>query len=150
MFDSVNYLLKPSQITQMLEQVYTALADKGLFIFDISTLFNSEENFADVCSLSHNKDSYLLHQAWFEPVKTRQNSSLTSFHRDFIGYSYQYELHKQRVYMCTDLVSIIHNSPLKLKAIHNAESKINYYPRHINGIDDKYSRLFFILQKEQV
>jgi SAM-dependent methyltransferase len=150
MFDSVNYLTKSAEISKMLEQVYVALADKGLFIFDISTLFNSEENFADICSLSHHKEGYLVHQAWFDPVKNRQNSGLTSFRKDFISYNYQYELHHQRVYLCTDLISLIHKSPLKLKAIHSTESKTNYYPRHINGIDDRYSRLFFILRKESV
>ncbi len=150
MFDSVNYLVKSAHISQMLEQVHLALADGALFIFDISTLFNSEENFADICSLSHHKEGYLVHQAWYDPVKSRQNSSLTSFKQDFLGYSYQYELHKQRVYLCSELITLIHKSPLKLRAIHSTESKINFYPRHINGIDDKYSRLFFILQKEKI
>ncbi|MCK9309702.1 MAG: hypothetical protein M0P99_05465, partial [Candidatus Cloacimonetes bacterium] len=64
------------------------------------------------------------------------------------AYSQQYELHQQRVYLCADLISLILRSNFKLKAIHSSESKLNFYPRHIYGLDDKYSRLFFILKKE--
>lgn len=148
MFDSVNYLTKSKQVSTMLQEVYTALAEGGLFIFDISTLFNSEENFADTCSLTHSNESYMVHQAWFEPVRNKQSSALTSFSKGFIGYSYQYELHEQRVYMCADLINLIHKSEFKLKAIHSSESKVNLYPKHIGGIDDRFARLFFVLKKE--
>lgn len=148
MFDSVNYLLKVSDISRMLERVHACLKVGGIFIFDISTVFNSEENFADVCNLSKHKEGYLVHKAWFDPDKARQYSSLTCFKKEFIGYSFQHEMHKQRVYWCHELISLIEKSPLKLKAIHSSESKINFYPRHIQGIDDKYSRLFFILQRD--
>ncbi|GAB1468487.1 hypothetical protein MASR2M64_12170 [Candidatus Cloacimonadota bacterium] len=148
MFDSVNYLTRGTHFIKMLEQAYNALAVNGLFIFDISTRFNSEENFADICNLSHHKEGYLVHQAWYDPIKKSQNSSLTSFKKDFIAYSQQYELHQQRVYLCADLISLILKSNFKLKAIHSSESKLNFYPRHIYGLDDKYSRLFFILKKE--
>ncbi|MDD2228222.1 MAG: class I SAM-dependent methyltransferase [Candidatus Cloacimonetes bacterium] len=150
MFDSVNYLTRSMQFITMLQHVYDALADKGLFIFDISTLFNSEENFADVCNLSHHEEGYLVHQAWFDSLRNSQNSSLTSFKKDFIGYSHQYELHKQRVYLCSDIITLIHKTSFKLKAIHSSESKLNFYPRHIYGLDDKYPRLFFILKKESI
>jgi len=148
MFDSVNYLTKSKQIATMLQEVYTALAEGGIFIFDISTLFNSEENFADICSLTHTHGNYMVHQAWFEPTRYRQNSALTAFTKGFLGYSHRYEQHNQRVYLCTDLINLIHKSKLKLKAIHSSDSKVNYYPKHIGAIDDNYARLFFVLKKE--
>ncbi len=148
MFDSVNYLCKSSEISKMLEEVHKSLKDDGLFIFDISTVFNSEENFADICNLNQHKEGYLVHKAWFDPDKARQYSALTSFKKGFIGYSYQYEIHKQRVYLCQELITLIEKSPLKLKAIHSSESKINFFPRHTYGLDDKYSRLFFVLRRE--
>jgi hypothetical protein len=64
-----------------------------------------------------------------------------------LGYSYQFEQHQQRVYYTYELIEIIRNSPLKLIAIHSTETKTNLYPKHLTTIDDKFSRLFFVLQK---
>lgn len=149
MFDSVNYLTKSKQLAAMLQEVHSALADGGLFIFDISTLFNSEENFADTCSLSNSHGNYMVHQAWFEPVRYKQNSALTAFTKGFLAYSHRFEQHNQRVYLCADIINQIHKSPFKLKAIHSSESRINYYPKHLGGIDDNFSRLFFVLAKDK-
>jgi len=150
MFDSVNYLLKSSQISQMLAEVYKALAEGGLFIFDISTLYNSEENFADICSMQRSKDGYLVHQSWFETIQLKQKSSLHYFKKSVLSYQHSFEEHTQRVYYCAEMIELISNSSLKLVAIHTTESKTNYYPRLISCIDDKFPRLFFILKKEEL
>jgi SAM-dependent methyltransferase len=147
MFDSVNYLTKAAEFSQMLTHVHNALADKGLYIFDVSTLLNSEENFEDICNMTRIKDGYLVHQAWFETIYLRQKSSLNYFRKEYIGYSHHFEQHQQHVYMCHEIIDMVINSPFKLVAIHSTESSMNFYPRHLNGIDDKYFRLFFVLQK---
>ncbi|MDY0152789.1 MAG: class I SAM-dependent methyltransferase, partial [Candidatus Cloacimonas sp.] len=148
MFDSVNYLTKASELSTMLTQVHRALADNGLYIFDVSTFANSEENFEDICSMTRTRNGYLVHQAWFEALHMKQKSSLNYFRKELIGFSHHYEQHQQQVYMCHELIELINNSPLKLLAIHSTESSMNFYPKHLNGIDNKYFRLFFVLRKE--
>lgn len=148
MFDSVNYLLKNNQIGKMLKEVALALEDNGLFIFDISTQGNSLENFADLCNMQKTHDGFLVHQAWYEVLQQKQRSSLHYFRRQGLGYSLLHEQHTQRVYLCHELVELISKSPLKLIAIHNAQQKTNLYPRLLQGIDEKYHRLFFVLRKE--
>ena len=147
MFDSINYLTQAKQITKTLNEVSLALENGGLFVFDISTLENSLDNFSDVSELYHYSDGLMLHQAWFESVRLMQKSALHFFKKDTIGYCYQYEQHLQRVYFTNELIELIHNSPLKLRAIHSTDTKTNFYPKHLNSIDEKYSRLFFILEK---
>lgn len=146
-FDSINYLMQAKQISKTLSEVSLALEKGGLFIFDISTLENSIDNFANICDLQHYSDGFMVHQAWFESVQLWQKSALHFFQKDAIGYNYQYEQHLQRVYFTTELLELINNSSLKVKAIHSAQNKTNLYPKHLSGIDEKYSRLFFILEK---
>jgi len=148
MFDSINYLLKNNQIGKMLKEVALALADNGLFIFDVSTLGNSLENFADLCNIQKTQAGFLVHQAWYEVLQQKQRSSLHYFRRQGLGFSLLHEQHTQRVYLCHELIELISKSPLKLIAIHNAQQKTNLYPRLLQGIDEKYHRLFFVLKKE--
>lgn len=147
MFDSINYLTQTKQIAKVLQEVSLALETGGLFIFDISTLENSMDNFAHLCDLHRYSDGLMIHQAYFEYIQLIQKSSLHFFKKNILGYSYQFEQHQQRVYYTYELIEIIRNSPLKLIAIHSTETKTNLYPKHLSTIDDKFSRLFFVLQK---
>ncbi|OQC06134.1 MAG: Mg-protoporphyrin IX methyl transferase [Candidatus Cloacimonetes bacterium ADurb.Bin089] len=148
MFDSINYLTQISQIATMLQEVSLALVTGGLFIFDISTLENSIDNFSHLCDLHYYANDIMVHQAYFESSQLLQISNLHFFKKIFLGYNLQTEHHQQRVYLTYELIELINNSPLKLIAIHSIEIPKNLYPRHLSSIDDKYDRLFFILQKD--
>ena len=148
MFHSINYLTQTKQIAVLLKEVSLALATGGLFIFDISTWENSIDNFAHLCDLHRYNDGLMVHQAYFNSAQLIQLSTLHFFKKNPLGYSYQFEQHQQRVYYSYELIELIHNSPLKLIAIHSSDITKNLYPRHLTGIDVKFSRLFFILQKE--
>ena len=149
MFDSINYLLSVAELSTLFANTAKALATEGIFIFDISTRLNSEENFDDICSLTRSEDGMLVHRAWFESLQMQQKSSLRYFHKEIVGYSQQHELHVQRVYLCSEIISVISASKLTLKAIYSIDSDRNLYPRHVQAADDRYYRLFFILKKEQ-
>ncbi len=148
MFDSINYLLEPAELSVLFGNVYDALSPQGLFIFDISTRLNSEENFDEICSLTRSGDGIMVHHAWFEELQMLQKSSLRYFNKEIVGYSQQHELHIQKVYLSGDIASLISSSKLSLKAIYSLDSDRNLYPRHLQAADDKYTRLFFILKKE--
>lgn len=149
MFDSINYLLSIAALSTLFANTEKALATEGLFIFDISTRLNSEENFDDICMLTHLEDGILVHQAWFESLQMQQKSRLRYFHQELVGYSQQHELHIQRVYLCSEIIGAISSSKLSLKAIYSIDSDRNLYPRQVQAADDRYYRLFFILKKEQ-
>ncbi len=57
-----------------------ALENGGLFVFDISTLENSLDNFSDVSELYHYSDG-LMPSRWFESVRLMQKSALHFFKR---------------------------------------------------------------------
>lgn len=147
MFDSINYLLDYDDILMMFANAHEALASQGLFIFDISTLLNSLENFADVCNLTEDSHHVLIHEARYEPHHRRQISELNDFVFNGISYTRRKEKHNQRVYMNEELLRIINQSQLQLVAIHSTEHKANLYPRKMQRIDTEHYRLFYVLQK---
>lgn len=148
LFDSINYLGHSSQISTCLNEVARALAEGGLFIFDISTLLNSMENFFDCCHWVKGQDYGLLHKSYYEMGQRRQTSELSLFKRWGASYNLQEEEHHQRVYMVQELIELIQDSPLKLKAIHSTDHKTNFYPKKLSGLDHRHYRLFFILSKD--
>lgn len=148
LFDSINYLLNPREITQMLDQAYQALAPQGLLIFDISTRANSEENFFDTCSLTRYPDGVMVHNAWYEEAQMLQKSSLRFFRKAALGYSQLHEIHMQRVYLCRDLIRMINDSNLTIKGLYSLERVANLYPRSLDRIDEKFTRIFFVLGRE--
>lgn len=147
-FDSINYLLHANEVKLCLQEVSRALAPKGLFIFDISTLLNSMENFSDVCSISRERDGLMAHEAYYEPGKRRQISKLELFKECGASFVHHSEVHTQRVYMAREIEELILESGLRLKAVHSTESKHNLYPKKMHGIDHRYYRLFFVLSKK--
>ena len=148
LFDSINYLTRGSQIRTCLAEVAKALAVGGLFIFDISTLLNSMENFSNTCDWTKYPDARMVHEAFYEMGQRRQISRLSLFKRNGASYSLQEEEHQQKVYLVEELIDMIEDSPLQLKAIHSTNHSTNFYPRKISGIDHRHFRLFFILTKD--
>lgn len=148
LFDSVNYLLQPEMISAMLRHAYDALKSGGLFIFDISTLQNSLENFYDMTNLTRFSDGYLLHRAEYDEDNYLQKSHLSFFKQ--IGSSYKLfeETHNQRVYRNSEIIKLIAETEFKLVAIHCMDNKINLLTRKNVNIDKSNPRLFYILRKD--
>lgn len=148
LFDSINYLSSLQEIKICFDVVEKALSSDGLFIFDISTLLNSIENFSDNCNLSREKEGMMIHEAYYEPGKRKQISRLELFQEWGAAYIHQSETHVQRVYLVSEIMDIVNSSNLSLKAIHSVENKGNLYPKKLQGLDHRYYRLFFVLSKK--
>lgn len=148
LFDSVNYLTKRTDIITMLKNVRDSLRPGGIFIFDISTLLNSLQNFNDTINYTKVKDGYLVQISRFEILSSRQWTTLTLFRKALIGYERLEERHEQRVYRCQELVELIAASGLKLKAIHSPDYKANLLPKLSSDLDNRYTRIFFVLVNE--
>jgi len=147
LFDSINYLLADDQVHQLLNSVAAALPAEGLFIFDISTLKNSLDNFNHYVDVVDKDDCYLVHQADYDELKHRQITHLTMFQRYDNHYLRSDETHEQKVYRCAELSYIIDNSPLICEGIYSLYYDKNMIKQNINKLDYQYSRLFFVLKK---
>jgi SAM-dependent methyltransferase len=147
LFDSFNYLVKKADAIQLLNHAYKALKPGGTFVFDISTLKNSLENFCDTTSFNRVRDGYLVQISTYEPLTYRQITHLLLFRKNLNAYERFEERHVQRVYRTPELVELCAASKLRLKAIFSPDTRPNLISRDGNDLDNRYFRLFFLLQK---
>lgn len=148
LFDSINYLPRKTDIKLLLKHTFATLRPGGLFVFDISTLMNSTQNFNDATQFTHVRDGYLVHHASYAYLAGKQNSRLVLFRK--VGQTYQKheENHVQRVYRNIEMIEMIINSPFRLLGIFSPETRANLYHKRSGDIDDKYARLFYVMRKE--
>ena len=85
--------------------------------------------------------------AEYEEYSTLQKSHLYHFRKNFMGFELESENHIQRVYRNTELLQMIESSPFKLIALHATETPQNLINKRNSPLDEKYPRLFFVLQR---
>jgi len=146
-FDSINYLMDKDKISALLKNAYQGLTEKGMFIFDVSTLNNCEDYFDGFVNLEDKPNEYLIHQSEFDGDKNIQKSHLTFFLKQGFQFKRYDEIHQQRIYPTAELVELIKQSGFKLHAIHSTESRKNLILSKYHTLDNKFPRLFFILEK---
>lgn len=148
LFDSINYLRQVNEVKQCISNVYKSLRKGGLFIFDISTLGNSLENFYDMINFSQNRDGYIVHEASYEENTRLQKSKLSFFQKQGGVFSKHVEEHCQKVYRGYEIVEMIQATAFKLVAVHSMNSAHNLIGRRNSDMDKSIHRLFYILKKE--
>ncbi|MBI9031907.1 4-hydroxythreonine-4-phosphate dehydrogenase PdxA [bacterium] len=146
-FDSINYLLEEKLVLNLFQNVYTALNPKGLFIFDISTIFNSEENLDGFINYEEYANYKVLHTSDWDPDNETQKSYLDIFKKNKTIYQNFSETHYQKIYSVRQIRALLEDSGLEILAIYNGTDNlnlINYYPE---DLDERFSRIYFIVNK---
>lgn len=146
-FDSVNYLTTAPEILTMLQAVHAGLRKDGLFIFDISSLKNSLDNFDGYMNIEDTKDSFLVHQSDYDGEAHLQKTRLTIFQRFDNHYIRLDETHVQKVWKVAELMDVIHKSGLDCVGLYSMNQERNLISQNFNKLDRLYSRLFFALKK---
>jgi SAM-dependent methyltransferase len=147
LFDSINYLLKKEEIKKTINNAHLALKPGGLFVFDISTIYNSRNNFCDEINNHQFEDATIVQHAYYDEVRLRQRSFLTLYRRKGTAYVMSQEDHCQRVYYHREIMSMLKDCPLELKGIFATEVRGNLISRKMQDLDFRYPRLFYMLQK---
>lgn len=148
LFDSINYLALKAEIKTLLDNCAAALRPGGIFIFDISTLMNSLQNFNESVAYTKVEDGYIIHASDYESLSRMQLTHLTLFRRNGNLFSRFEERHQQRVYSSRELVELIDSSSLTLRGVFSPENRNNLHSRRNGSIDMRYARLFYLLQKD--
>ncbi len=149
LFDSINYLNDHSQLTKLFDRIRIGLKAGGVFIFDISTLKNCEDNFDGFVNIEDKKDMYFIHHCELNRKKMVMKTCLTLFQKVKKQYQRKDENHIQRVYLAKDLVELIGKAGLELKAIYSFPVEKNLLKDSIRDLDRKYTRLFFVIKKNE-
>lgn len=148
LFDSINYITQKAELKTLLHHVHRALRPGGIFIFDISTIHNSLHNFADTTSFTRVRDGYLVQISNYEVLANKQFTRFHLFRQSGDAYQNLEERHVQRVYRSPELAELIAASPLRLKAVFTPETRANLLGKLHTELDNRHSRLFFLLQKD--
>ncbi len=147
LFDSINYLKKEHEILQLFNNVYNTIDKNGMFIFDISTPKNAEQNFDGFVNLQDTQKEYLIHQSDFNSEKFILKTHLTFFIKKGFQYTRSDEIHEQRIYRVSEIVELIGKTNFKLKKINSIGFTDNLLNSDIEMLDLNFSRLFFVLEK---
>lgn len=148
LFDSMNYLTQIENVDILLNNVSNSLSNKGLFIFDISTIRNCQENFDGFINIEDEERGFVIHESEFDNAKLMQTNHITFFVPEGNLYQRYDEHHHQKIYRVETLVKLIESSALKLKGIYRlSDGESIIIPLVDYTYADKlYDRVFFVLE----
>ncbi|MCK4956415.1 MAG: 4-hydroxythreonine-4-phosphate dehydrogenase PdxA [Candidatus Cloacimonetes bacterium] len=145
LFDSLNYLSSIEEVSTLLTNTHKALQKNGMFIFDITTIKNSIDNFDGFVNLEDSIDQYIIHQSDLDKESNIQTTELTFFTKKGFNFSRADEIHKQTIFSIKKLKEVIKASKLKLVGIYSSDSSTNLLKRRSSVLENDYSRLFMVL-----
>jgi SAM-dependent methyltransferase len=138
----ISYILEEKELLIVFNKVSKFLNKKGLFIFDINTLFKyenilSNNNFSG----SWDNAAYIWENSYNE--KTRINEYYTSFfiESEYGLYERYEEEHHQKAYSFYEMELIINKSELKLLEILDADT--------LDKANEKSQRVYFVLEENK-
>ncbi len=147
LFDSINYLLEEKLVLNLFQNVRSALSSEGIFIFDISTIYNSEENLDGFINYEEYSNYKVLHTSDWDPENEMQKSYLDIFKKNKSVYQNFSETHYQKIYPVRKIRALLEDSALEIVAIYNGTDNLNllnYYPE---DLDERFARIYFIVKK---
>jgi SAM-dependent methyltransferase len=137
-YDSMNYLQQAGDWHAALLQTHALLRPGGLFIFDISTLRNSVEIFADYVHQEEFKEGSYRRESFFDQESKLQYNN---FEIELTGHPdclYK-EVHVQRIRSLAEVDELIAHSPFTLLGC--------YADFSVHPGSEKADRVHYILQK---
>ena len=73
MFDSLNYLGSKKQVSQLLLAAHSRTASGGVFVFDVSTLKNCQDNFDGLLDYQQNDGQFVMQECFLDGDTRHQN-----------------------------------------------------------------------------
>jgi SAM-dependent methyltransferase len=139
LYDSMNYLLQERLWKNCLSQIYSSLPRNGLFIFDVSTISNSQYYFNDYVQRERTDDmSYVRKSIFHRNNKIQENV----FEIQLVSHPgiVFYEQHRQQIHDLQTLQRWIDNSYFRVIGLYEG---FTFSPG-----TEKSERVHFVLLKE--
>jgi len=144
LYDGINYLMDSNEYQQLFFGVHAHLNPGGLFLFDVTTVFNSTANFNEYLDADDYGDHFYFRRSYYQALKGIQCNDFTIFSRDDGAGAYKKstEHHEQKVFPVTvvrdcvpsnlfDILGIWDNFSFKK---HNARSeRVHFLLRKKDG-----------------
>ncbi len=149
LFDSINYLLDPDEISQLLDNIAAGLKSDGILIFDISTARNCKENFDGYINIEDNDSGFMIHESDFDQSNLLQINRITFFLPKGKLFQRFDEIHQQRIYPVLEILKRIKASRLEIVDLYRLTDGHEFsITKDEYGYADKvYNRIFFVLER---
>jgi SAM-dependent methyltransferase len=81
LYDGINYLMDRESYEELFGEVHSLLTTGGLFLFDITTVFNSVNNFSEYMDADDYGDCFYFRHSYYHPLQNMQYNDFTIFSR---------------------------------------------------------------------
>ena len=141
LYDGINYLTSPEDYKSLFSEVHARLSPNGLFLFDITTRFNSVNNFKNVYDFEdHDHFSYIRH-SYFNETKSTQHNNFTIFIKNSDNlYAKRNDHHSQLVLSAERISSFISPTLFSIEGIWDDFS--------FNHHTEESERIHFLLKRK--
>lgn len=97
-FDSVNYLMDEKEIERCFACVYEALSQKGMFVFDMNTIYGLERVWGTNTMIREIDNVYSVWKSVYDSMRNVSTLYLTLFIKNGSSYARVDEVHQERAY----------------------------------------------------
>lgn len=131
-YDAINYLSK-SKIEALFKEVFRLLSEKGVFIFDVTTEYNSLTYFEDVVDVEEWANDFIIRRSWYESRSLKQYNQFDFFILQKDGsYLRETEKHEQTIHPVSFFIKAAEKAKLEVEGVYadfTTETDLSYAER---------------------
>lgn len=131
-YDAINYLSR-SKIQALFHEVFRLLSEKGIFIFDVTTEYNSLTYFEEAVDALELKDDFIVRRSNYFPRSHKQYNYFDFFILQKDGsYLRKTETHEQTIYPVSFFIKAAEEAMLNVDGVYadfTVETDLNYAER---------------------
>ncbi len=142
LYDSINYLPLLNAYTSLFVEVHSCLDTNGLFLFDITTATNSQNNFIDFIDAEDFGDTSYVRHSYFDKLQSLQHNDFTLYQQHPGNSSFfrkECEYHTQKIFSVHEILSAVPENLFTILGVWDNFSFKNHSHRS--------ERIHFLLQK---
>lgn len=119
--DSMNYLEDHEDLVQVLKLANNYLDPKGVFIFDMNTVYKYREQLGEQTIAENREESSFIWENYFDEAEMVNEYDLTLFIREEDGrYSKYEETHYQKAFAISEVKEAVKEAGMELVAVYDA------------------------------
>lgn len=119
--DSMNYITEEEDLLEVFKLVNNYLDPKGVFIFDLNTIYKYETLLGDNTIAENREESSFIWENWYDEETQINEYDLTLFIENEDGLYEKYEeTHYQRAYEIERVCQLIEEAGMKVEAVYDA------------------------------
>lgn len=122
--DSMNYILEEDELEQVFRLVNEYLEPKGIFIFDMNTLYKYQEMLGETTICENREEGSFIWDNYFDEEEQINQYDLTLFIKEEENLYRKYEeTHFQRAYTLEKVKELLKNAGMEFVAAYDAFTK---------------------------